>query len=58
MLRPLLTIELSCDRFEPDTAAELLLAVGAVAAGVVGDATGAVVLVVVLAVVVLGACGG
>jgi len=51
MLRPLLTIELSCDRFDPDTPVELellLVVVVVVATGAVGVATGATVSVVVV----------
>jgi hypothetical protein len=53
MLRPLLTIELSCACLEADGAA-LLLPLLLV---VVAAATGAAAVVVVTAVIVLGACG-
>jgi hypothetical protein len=58
MLRPLLTTELSCDFFDCEAPAELLLADGeaVVGAAAVG-ATVVAVTVVVLAVVALGAWG-
>ena len=55
MLRPLLTIELSCDRFDAETPVELLLSVVVVAAG--AWAVGATVVVAVVVGAALGACG-
>jgi hypothetical protein len=57
MPRPLLTMEVSCDRFEPEAPAELLLLVVVVVAVVAAGAVGATVVVVGLAVAVVGAAG-
>jgi hypothetical protein len=51
-LRPLLTIELSWDRFDDDAAAELLAAAGAVVAGAAVAVVGATVVGAVVAIVV------
>jgi hypothetical protein len=55
--RPLLTIELSCDRFDDDAVAEPLAGAVAVAAGAAVAVVGATVVVGAVATVVLGTFG-